>query len=170
MRCTLAWAILSLVALVEGKPLTAGDFASSLNANDISLVQFYAPNCGHCKNFAGTWDSLRSALTQLSIVNQIKEIGFYEVNIAAEASLQKEFGIQRWPAIAIAFGKKATQSSVDIRWYRAVFLLLCAASSNRPVASPHSTGTPGGAPRTICCSSFRSEQGRRPPLVPTRQH
>jgi protein disulfide-isomerase A6 len=43
--------------------LTASNFNKEVvNSNDIWLVEFFAPWCGHCKNLAPQWEKAAKAL------------------------------------------------------------------------------------------------------------
>ncbi len=48
----LAAALSATVAIAQVAELTADDFDTFLEENPVTMVMFYAPWCGHCKNFS----------------------------------------------------------------------------------------------------------------------
>jgi len=46
------------VEKVDVKPLTDSDFETTVHQNDLVLVEFYAPWCGHCKRFASEYNRI----------------------------------------------------------------------------------------------------------------
>ena len=77
-----------------------------IKSDDLWLVEFFAPWCGHCKNLAPHW---ASAATQLK--GKVK-VG--AVDATQEKVLGSRFGIQGFPTIKFfAGGKKDWQTSED---------------------------------------------------------
>ena len=69
------------------------------DSNDMWLVEFFAPWCGHCKNLAPEW---ASAATQLK--GQVK-LG--AVDATVHSALAQKYGVQGYPTIKVFYpGKK----------------------------------------------------------------
>lgn len=79
--------------------LNANNFKSKvLDSNELWLVEFYAPWCGHCKNLAPEWKKAATALK--GIVN----IGAIDMDQSDAQSVGAPYGIRGFPTIKI-FGK-----------------------------------------------------------------
>ncbi|KAH9943444.1 disulfide isomerase [Epithele typhae] len=74
--------------------LTASDFASVVNPEDLILVEFFAPWCGHCKALAPHYEE---AATEL----KAKNIKLAKVNCVDEADFCQSNGIQGYPTVRV---------------------------------------------------------------------
>ncbi len=80
----------------EVQILTSTNFKSKvLDSNEIWLVEFYAPWCGHCKNLAPEWKKAAKALK--GIVN----IGAIDMDQPDAQSVGAPYGIKGFPTIKI---------------------------------------------------------------------
>ena len=83
-------------ALYSGKTkveiLTAANFQSKVvDSEDLWMVEFYAPWCGHCKSLAPSWEKAAKALKGVVRVGAI--------DVDSEKSIGGQFGIQGFPSI-----------------------------------------------------------------------
>lgn len=80
--------------------LTASTFESTVNAESLILVEFFAPWCGHCKTLAPVYEQLASDFAFAK-----DKISIAKVDADSEKSLGKRFGIQGFPTIKYFNGK-----------------------------------------------------------------
>nr|CAD7585622.1 unnamed protein product [Timema genevievae] len=87
--------------------LTDSNFDSLvLNSEDMWLVEFYAPWCGHCKNLAPHWAKAASELK-----DKVK-VGALDATVHTIKSNQ--YGVQGYPTIKVfTAGKKDSSSVTD---------------------------------------------------------
>ena len=86
--------------------LNAANFNSKvIQSNDLWLVEFYAPWCGHCKNLAPEWTKAAKAL------KGIVKLG--AVDMDADPSVGQPYSIQGFPTIKIFGANK--NSPTDYR-------------------------------------------------------
>jgi protein disulfide-isomerase A6 len=71
-----------------------------LKSGKPTLVEFFAPWCGHCKTLAPVYEELASAFEHASDKVQIAK-----VDADAERSLGKRFGVQGFPTLKFFDGK-----------------------------------------------------------------
>jgi len=64
-----------------------------LGSDDVWLVEFFAPWCGHCKNLAPEW---KKAAAELS-----GKVKLGAVDATVESSLAQKYGIQGYPTIKV---------------------------------------------------------------------
>lgn len=76
--------------------MTMDNFESTIDGNDIVLIDFWADWCGPCKMFGPIFEGLS---------NQHADIAFAKVDTEAEQTLAAQFGIQSIPTVA-AFREK----------------------------------------------------------------
>jgi protein disulfide-isomerase A1 len=75
--------------VIEGH---AGNF-KDITKDGLTLVEFYAPWCGHCKKLAPEWEKAATALKgQASLV---------KVDATVEADLGTQFGVRGYPTIKV---------------------------------------------------------------------
>lgn len=76
--------------------LTMDNFESTIDGNDIVLIDFWADWCGPCKMFGPIFENLSDTHA---------DIAFAKVDTEAEQALAAQFGIQSIPTVA-AFREK----------------------------------------------------------------
>lgn len=116
--------------------LTASNFNTRvLQSNELWLVEFYAPWCGHCKNLVPEWKKAATALK--GIVN----VG--GVDMTAHQSVGQPYGIQGFPTIKIFGANK--QKPQDFNGQRTAQAIVDAAMSQlRSIVNDRLSGKSGG--------------------------
>jgi protein disulfide-isomerase A6 len=86
--------------------LTDANFESTvMKSNDMWLVEFYAPWCGHCKKLEPEWNQAASDLKG--------KVRVAKVDATVEQSLGSRFGIQGYPTIKIFPPGPKTKTGVE---------------------------------------------------------
>uniref|UniRef100_A0A914WED8 Protein disulfide-isomerase n=1 Tax=Plectus sambesii TaxID=2011161 RepID=A0A914WED8_9BILA len=78
------------------KTLTVENFDEFVAANELVLVEFYAPWCGHCKQLAPEFEKAAKKL-----LAQPKPIALGKVDATVERSLGDKFGVSGYPTLKI---------------------------------------------------------------------
>jgi thioredoxin 2 len=81
--------------LLCGKPVTAtqANFKAIINGKKPVVVDFWAPWCGPCKNFAPVFESMA--------IQKSSKVTFLKVNTEAEQALGAEFNIRSIPTLML---------------------------------------------------------------------
>uniref|UniRef100_T1JB37 Protein disulfide-isomerase A6 homolog n=1 Tax=Strigamia maritima TaxID=126957 RepID=T1JB37_STRMM len=87
--------------------LTDGNFEETvLESEDMWLVEFYAPWCGHCKNLAPQWESAASQLKG--------KVKLGALDATAHTVMGNKYGVRGYPTIKyFASGKKSSSSAEE---------------------------------------------------------
>jgi protein disulfide-isomerase-like protein len=75
--------------------ITGSNADQYINSDTDSLVEFYAPWCGHCKSLAHDYAVLGEAMEKANPKNVVAG----KVNCVAEATLCQKYGVQGYPTI-----------------------------------------------------------------------
>jgi protein disulfide-isomerase A1 len=134
MLVLLALLLAPLATLAEVQELTKANFMTTLALNPVTMVEYYAPWCGHCKKFASDYEDIAAVLSDAGVM-------VAKVDCVAETDLYWEAKIQSFPTIkmyvysqivdyngplelekVVAFGRKFKGSSVftldEQKWYQ----------------------------------------------------
>lgn len=96
MRFSLLFAFFACVAFVFASDvldLTQDDFDETLEKNDVILVEFFAPWCGHCKNLAPKYEK---AATELKGVAALAK-----VDCTAQEAICQRFDVRGYPTLKV---------------------------------------------------------------------
>jgi thioredoxin len=72
--------------------LTAENFDDTVTGNDIVVIDFWAPWCGPCRNFAPIFEK---------VAEENPDLAFVKVNTDEEQALAGHFGIRSIPTLMI---------------------------------------------------------------------
>ena len=75
-------------------PLKENNFDTYLKAQKYSLVKFFAPWCGHCKNMAQSWKDLAASLK-----DRYDDIIIAEFDATAGTALKEPYGVRGFPTL-----------------------------------------------------------------------
>ena len=79
----------------------------NISEQDIVLVKFYAPWCGHCKTLAPTWDSLTQKMNGKTSKNG-RKVWIAKLDADANSQQAQKHGIQGFPTIKVFQGQKVS--------------------------------------------------------------
>jgi len=78
-------------------PLVEGNFSSFINSERHSLVEFYAPWCGHCKKLAPIWHEFAFQVSQDPLLSLNVQVG--KIDGDSEKELAEKYNIASFPTI-----------------------------------------------------------------------
>ena len=100
----LALVITSTAAASSVQDLTPSNFDDVVfKSGKPSLVEFFAPWCGHCKNLAPTWEELATAFS-----SSADKVTVAKVDADQHKSLGQRFGVKGFPTLKWFDGKSET--------------------------------------------------------------
>ena len=106
LRTLLLSALLTLSATASNVlDLDSSNFDATVFDGKPSLVEFFAPWCGHCKNLAPTYEELADAFAAPSLANKVS---IAKVDADNHRDLGKRFGVQGFPTLKWFDGKSQT--------------------------------------------------------------
>ncbi|EIN10656.1 disulfide isomerase [Punctularia strigosozonata HHB-11173 SS5] len=91
----LALALAATAVASDVLDLTPANFESTVNNEDLVLVEFFAPWCGHCKALAPHYEEAATVL------KSEKGIPLAKVNCVDEADLCQAHGVQGYPTLKV---------------------------------------------------------------------
>lgn len=81
------------ISLLEGFGFDESEVDKALASDKKSMVFFYAPWCGHCKNAKPDFNQLQN------FYDNNKHVGVFKVNCDERKDLAKKYGIKGFPTI-----------------------------------------------------------------------
>ncbi|KAK1972904.1 disulfide isomerase [Colletotrichum sublineola] len=121
-----------------------------LKSGKPTLVEFFAPWCGHCKNLAPVYEELASAF------ESSKDVQIAKVDADAERDLGKRFGIQGFPTLKWFDGKSDTPT--DYKGGRDLDALTAFITEKTNV-KPRKKYTPPSAVNMLSDETFKTTVG-----------
>mmetsp|Transcript_33351 Transcript_33351/g.72854 ORF Transcript_33351/g.72854 Transcript_33351/m.72854 type:complete len:488 (-) Transcript_33351:13-1476(-) len=79
--------------------LTEKNFAEAIKSNAVILVEFYAPWCGHCKQFATEY-----AQAALQLKQRSPPVPLAKVDATIEVKIAEEYGVRGYPTLRLFIG------------------------------------------------------------------
>jgi protein disulfide-isomerase A4 len=76
--------------------LSLTNFTEWVHTQDLSLVEFYAPGCGHCKQLAPNYEKAAQALHELA-----KPIPLAKVDASQEMELSSKYHVSGYPTLYV---------------------------------------------------------------------
>ncbi|KAI1076048.1 thioredoxin-like protein [Whalleya microplaca] len=101
----LAAAVAAKSAVLDLIPTNFDDVV--LKSGKPTLVEFFAPWCGHCKNLAPVYEELAQAFSKS------KDVQIAKVDADAERALGQKFGVQGFPTLKWFDGKSDTPTDYN---------------------------------------------------------
>ncbi|KAK0615956.1 thioredoxin-like protein [Bombardia bombarda] len=145
----LAAAVAAKSAVLDLIPSNFDDVV--LKSGKPTLVEFFAPWCGHCKSLAPVYEELASSLESVKDKVQIAK-----VDADAERSLGQRFGVQGFPTLKFFDGK--SDKPIDYNGGRDLESLTAFISEKTGVKSKKKL-TPPSAVSMLTDTSFVSQIG-----------
>lgn len=121
-----------------------------LKSGKPTLVEFFAPWCGHCKNLAPIYEELATAF------ESSKDVQIAKVDADAERDLGKRFGIQGFPTLKWFDGK--SDQPTDYKGGRDLEALSTFITEKTSV-KPKKKYTPPSAVNMLTDESFKTTIG-----------
>ncbi|XP_029446772.1 protein disulfide-isomerase TMX3 isoform X1 [Rhinatrema bivittatum] len=100
--CGAAAALLPLLAVVSASVEDLDDSFKENRKDDIWLVEFYAPWCGHCKKLEPVWNEVG-----MEMKNSGSLIKVGKMDATVHSSIASEFGVRGFPTIKLLKGDLA---------------------------------------------------------------
>lgn len=83
--------------------LTSKNFDISINDGNIWLIEFYAPWCSHCINFASTYDNLAMNLHEMHGMSE-RNVTVAKVDGSSDRILASRFSVRGFPTFFLVDG------------------------------------------------------------------
>ncbi|TGO50474.1 hypothetical protein BOTNAR_0391g00020 [Botryotinia narcissicola] len=98
LQCVaLAFASAAIASASDVASLTKETFPDFIKENDLALLEFFAPWCGHCKALAPEYEEAATTLKE-------KKIALAKVDCTEEADLCQSFGVEGYPTLKVFRG------------------------------------------------------------------
>ncbi|KAF7870116.1 uncharacterized protein EAF02_009306 [Botrytis sinoallii] len=98
LQCVaLAFASAAIASASDVASLTKETFPDFIKENDLALLEFFAPWCGHCKALAPEYEEAATTLKE-------KNIALAKVDCTEEADLCQSFGVEGYPTLKVFRG------------------------------------------------------------------